>query len=404
MAESLNRGTVMRKHEHQMWIMVVAGLLAWVLAGCAPHVGKNIKVSEEQRAKYDALSVTDAIYALEQRVTEAKKTNMPFFAPNYFIEAAEILSAARKASAEKPKNQLIGDVAKGEALLDKGDAMMAVVQNHFAQEIELKALLDESNAGEIYPREYEKLIGELSSLIEKVELEKADKIDQNQAELIKAMQALDIQTVQYTALHASDLINAETKNKSGEKLVPVTFAVALEAYKYAENHIAQAPHNKASVQRAGEEALFAARHARHISQQVLSLQNQFKVSVEAIVLQQEKHLLEISNALGHPDLRDQPIDQQAAALVTAAGQLARGKETQAKAETKPMAAHEQIYALEKKLKEAAHALEQANGRLAAQEAQIQLLSVTHVKAPVESKTAGIEPANATEEKSPDMPR
>ena len=123
-----------------MWIMVVAGLLAWVLAGCAPHVGKNVKVSEEQRAKYDALSVTDAIYALEQRVTEAKKTNMLFFAPNYFIEAAEILSAARKASAEKPKNQLISDVAKGDALLDKGEAMMAVVQNHFAQEIKLKGI------------------------------------------------------------------------------------------------------------------------------------------------------------------------------------------------------------------------------------------------------------------------
>jgi hypothetical protein len=412
MAEALNRDTTMRKNEHHIGILVLGGLLAMLLAGCAANVGKSVRVSDEQRAKFDALSVTDAIAALEKRVAAAKQANMPFFAPNYFLEASEALSEAQKSVTKKPKNELIGDVAKGDAILDKGEAMMAIVQNRFAKEIELKGLLDKFNAAGIYPKEYEKVTSELSSLIEKVELEKADKIDKDKDELIKAMQALDIKTVQYTTLHASDVINIDTKSKNGEKQAPATLAVALEAYKYAENRIAQAPHEEEAVQRAGEEALFAARHARYVNEQVVNLQTQFKVAVEPIVLQQEKQLLDISNALGQKDLRDQPIDKQAAALALAASQLVQAKEAQAqpKVETKPVAANEQIQALEKKLKEANDALEQANGLIAARDAQIKMLNVTitsmdsQTKAPVESKPAEVETPQASEKKAPDAPR
>lgn len=402
----------MRKNKHQIGLMVLNALLALMLAGCGANVGKSIKVTDQQRAKYDVLSVTGAIDALEKRVAAAKQANMPFFAPNYFLEASAILSEAQKSSAKKPKNVLISEVAKGDALLDKGEEMMAVVQNRFAREIELKGLLDKFNAVGIYPKEYEKVVGELSSLIEKVELEKADKIDQDKDDLIKAMQSLDIKTVQYTALHVSDVINIDTKNKNGEKQAPATLAIALETYKRAENQIMQAPHDEEAVQRVGEEAMFAARHARYVNEQVLSLQNQFKVSVEAIVLQHEKHLLDIATALDYKDLRDQPIDKQAAELAMAASQLvqAKAKETQVKAETKPLMPNEQIQELEKKLKEANDALEQANALLADKDAQIKMLNVTITsmdgqgKAPVDSKSAETETSKPLEEKAPDKPR
>lgn len=368
----------MRKYNPQMWITLLGAMLALLLAGCGANLGKTVKVSDQQRAKYDSLSVADAIIALEKRVKEAKQANMPLFAPNYFLEASEVLSEAQKSAAKKPKNELLSEVAKGDAILDKGEAMMLVVQNRFAKEIELKGLLDKVNAAGIYPKEYEKVVAELSSLIEKVELEKADKIDQDKDNLIKAMQALDIKSVQYTTLHASDLINLDTKSKGGEKQAPATLATALEAYKYAESHIAQAPHDEETVQRMGEEALFAARHARHVNDQVAMFQNQFKISVEAIVLQQEKQLLDISNGLGHKDLRDQPIEKQAAALAVAASQLVQAKEAleQPKTETKSVTANEQIQVLEKKLKEANDALEQANGLVAARDAQIKMLNIT----------------------------
>ena len=74
----------------------------------------------------------------------------------------------------------------------------------------------------------------------------------------------------------------------------------------------------------------------------------------------------------------QPIEKQAATLAVAASQLVQAKEAleQPKTETRSVAANEQIQELEKKLKEANDALEQANGLLAARDAQIKMLNIT----------------------------
>ncbi len=357
----------MHAQKHHAWVFIFGGLLSLLLAGCAANVGKTIKVSDEQLAKYGTLSATDAIAALEKRVNEAKSANMPFLAPDYFRGASEILSDAQKSSAKKSKNDLISDIAKADAILDKGQTMMAIVQNRLANELELKSLLDKDNAAKVYPKEYEKSVNELSSLIKKVELEKADKIDKDKIELLKTMQMLDIKAVQYTALHESEVINEDTQSKHGEKQAPATLAEALRVYQDAGNRIAQAPHDEASVQRAGADALFAARHARYVSERVLALQNKFKVSVEPIVLEEEKRLLDISTALGHNDLRDLPIEKQAEKIAQVAGEIVQGQQ---KSKQAIGTVNDQSKVMEKRLKEANDAMQQANAQLAEKDAQL----------------------------------
>ena len=350
----------MHAQKHHAWVFIFGGLLSLLLAGCAANVGKTIKVSDEQLAKYGTLSATDAIAALEKRVNEAKIANMPFFAPDYFREASEILSIAQKSSEKKPKNELISDIAKADAILDKGQTMMAIVQSRLVNELALKNQMDKDNVSKVYPKEYEKSVSELSSLIEKVELEKADNIDKDKIELIKMMQALDVKAIQYTALHESEVINEDTQSKDGEKQAPATLAEALRVYLDAGNRIAQAPHDEALVQRAGADALFAARHARYVSERVLTLQNKFKESVEPIMLEEEKRLLDISTALGHKDPRDQPIEKQAEEIAQVAGEIVQGQQ---KSKQSIGAVNDQSKVMEKRLKEANDAMQQANAQL-----------------------------------------
>ena len=357
----------MHAQKHHAWVFIFGGLLSLLLAGCAANVGKTIKVSDEQLAKYGTLSAADAIAALEKRINEAKNANMPFLAPDYFRGASEILSDAQKSSDKKPKDELISHIAKADAILDKGQTIMAIVQSRLVNELALKNQLDKDNVAKVYPKEYEKSVSELSSLIKKVELEKADNIDKDKIELIKMMQALDVKTIQYTALHESEVINEDTKSKDGEKQAPATLAEALRVYLDAGNRIAQAPHDEALVQRAGADALFAARHARYVSERVLALQNKFKESVEPIVLEEEKRLLDISTALGHKDPRDQPIEKQAEEIAQVAGEIVQGQQ---KSKQSIGAVNDQSKVMEKRLKEANDALQQANAQLAAKDAQI----------------------------------
>ncbi|MCR4303529.1 MAG: hypothetical protein NUV63_04780 [Gallionella sp.] len=310
-----------KNQKHHAWVFILSGLL---LAGCAADVGKTIKVSGEQASRYGVLSAADAIAVLEKRVNEAKDAYMPFFAPNHFRGASEILSAARKSAEKRPRNELIGDIAKADAILDKGNAMMATVQTRLANEFALKIQLDKDNAARVYPREYEKSVSELSGLIEKIELGKADNIDKDKIELGKKMQALDIRTIQYTALHESDVINEDTEGNDGEDLAPVSFAEALRVYQDAMNRIAQSPHDNGVVQRAEADAMFAARHARNVNRRVIFLQKKYKKPEEAIVLDEEKRLLGISTALAHGDLRDRTLEMQAEEIAKAAKEIVQG--------------------------------------------------------------------------------
>lgn len=357
----------MHAQKHHAWVFIFGGLLSLLLAGCAANVGKTIKVSDEQLAKYGTLSAADAIAALEKRINEAKNANMPFLAPDYFRGASEILSDAQKSSDKKPKDELISHIAKADAILDKGQTIMAIVQSRLVNELALKNQLDKDNVAKVYPKEYEKSVSELSSLIKKVELEKADNLDKDKIELIKIMQALDVKTIQYTALHESEVINEDTKSKDGEKQAPATLAEALRVYLDAGNRIVQAPHDEALVQRAGADALFAARHARYVSERVLALQNKFKESVEPIVLEEEKRLLDISTALGHKDPRDQPIEKQAEEIAQVAGEIVQGQQ---KSKQSIGAVNDQSKVMERRLKEANDAMQQANAQLAEKDAQI----------------------------------
>jgi hypothetical protein len=361
----------MHAQKHHAWVFIFGGLLSLLLAGCAANVGKTIKVSDEQLAKYGTLSAADAIAALEKRINEAKNANMPFLAPDYFRGASEILSDAQKSSDKKPKDELISHIAKADAILDKGQTMMAIVQSRLVNELALKNQLDKDNVAKVYPKEYEKSVSELSSLIEKVELEKADNLDKDKIELIKRMQALDVKTIQYTALHESEVINEDTKSKDGEKQAPATLAEALRVYLDAGNRIVQAPHDEALVQRAGADAMFAARHARYVSERVPALQNKFKESVEPIVLEEEKRLLDISTALGHKDPRDQPIEKQAEEIAQVAGEIVQGQQ---KSKQSIGAVNDQSKVMEKRLKEANAQLAEKDAQISGKDAQLKILN------------------------------
>lgn len=330
---------------HPWKIRSINILIALFLAGCATPVSTNIKPSAANVAKYNDLSELNVVATLEKNVNEAKSANMPFLAPNYFREATQILSECQTSLGNKSKEVLVSNAAKGDAILEKGRAVMAIVQYRFAKELEYKAQLEEHNAPKLLPKDYEKVIGELSGLIDKVEREQPENIDKEKEALLKAMLDLVIRSVQEGALHESELINTDSKLKNADKQAPVTYAEALRVYQESKSRIAAAHHDKALVQRLGEQAIFAARHAQQVNERVAMLQTQLKVSTagsaaaggvmagsnsgtkasvqaegkptgtervtaEKIVLQEEDRLLAISTALGLKDLRDLSLEKQ----------------------------------------------------------------------------------------------
>lgn len=339
-------------------------MFALLLVACTTPVSTTIQPSAAHLAKYNDLSALDVVTALEKNVNEAKAAGMPFLAPHYFREASQILSDSQNGLSHKTKDELVQQAAKGDAILEKGRAVMTIVQYRFANELELKAQLDKLDTAELLPKEYGNVMGNFADLIARVEREQPDNIDKNKEALLKALQDLEVKAVQESALHASEAINAESKTKNADKQAPATFAEALRVFQDAKTQIAAAPHDSELVQRLGAQALFAARHAQQVNERVAELQAQLKgtsssspalgaavglsgaahvsaqagggtagslekSAVEKVVLQEEDRLLGISTALGHKDLRDLALDKQVQEIKRAAAETAAQTKSEA---------------------------------------------------------------------------
>jgi hypothetical protein len=324
-------------------IRILCVVCAFFLAGCTTPVSTNIKPSAEHVAKYSELSDLNVVATLEKNVNDARKANMPFLAPSYFREASQVLSESQSALGNKSRDILVSNAAKGDAILEKGRAIMAIVQYRFAKELEYKTQLEEHDAPKLLPREYEKAMGDLSGLIGKVEREQPESIEREKTALLQSMLDLVIKAIQEGALHESELINADSRMKNADKQAPVTYAQALRVYQDAKSRIAAAHDDKELVQRLGAEATFAAHHAQQINERVALLQTQLKVSaasvtsvggvmgnvgvqenvqpegkasgtdrvtLEKIVLQEEDRLRSIAAALKLRDLRDLSLERQ----------------------------------------------------------------------------------------------
>ena len=334
---------------HSWQIRSINVLFVLFLAGCVAPVSTNIKPSPAEVAKYSDLPDLKVVATLEKNVNDAKSANMPFLAPSYFREASQILSDSQSALGNKSRDVLVNNAAKGDAILEKGRAVMAIVQYRFAKELDYKAQLEEYNAPNLLPREYEKVIGDFSGLIEKVEREQPENIDTAKEALLKSMLDLVIKSVQEGALRESALINADSKMKNVDKQAPITYMEAIRVYQDAKSRIAAAYRDKELVQRLGAQATFAARHAQQVNDRVALLQVRLKISpapdvamgdlastgnngaqasaqpdgkpaaserytLEKVVLQEEDRLLAIASAIGMKDMRDQPLDKQVEAI------------------------------------------------------------------------------------------
>ncbi len=369
-------------------IRVPAVLFAALLGACATPVSTNIKASEASVTKYNNLSELDVVASLEKNVNEAKAANMPFLAPHYFQEAAQVLSGCQTRLGAEPRAELVNNAARGDAILEKGRAVMEVVKYRFARELELKGQLDNHEASKLLPKDYEQIIGRLSGLIEKVEREQAANIDRDKESVQTAMVDLLIKTVQEGALRESDRLNADAGKKNAEKQIPVTYGEALKVYQDAKSRIAAAYGDENLVRQMGAQALFAARHAQQVNDRVGLLQSQLnvsaeggaagsgpsgarggaqnpgasvpeKLSLERIVLLEEERLRGIATALGLDDLRDRPLDKQVEEIRRAAA----GRADHSKSE-------DTIRDLNIRLKAADESTLQAKAQVAAREQQL----------------------------------
>lgn len=299
--------------------LIALAITGSLFAGCA-HMQQpgEFSKAELKLSQYAAMTSAEAVQKFEQSYESPSKDELAMFAPEHYSTAGKALSEAKSLISQNgPRDQIVQKVAVGEAVLRNANRVATKVKETLSDELEIKNKLESLNTQEVYSAEYGSLVDRLNKVIENIETGKTPEA-QDRQKLIQDMQRLEQKARRYNAMHEPEEILKRVKYRGGEKLAPITYAEALEVFKKADEFIKQNPTYEVGIEKIGQEALFAAKRALYITEQVAALSQKFELSPEQIILDEEYRLHRVARELTDKDLRDHPLEVQSEMLAKAA--------------------------------------------------------------------------------------
>ena len=310
----------MIKNTHNLGQIGCAGIAFTVLcfiSGCAT-LNEPAKEKIDVSA-YSSLTTVDAVKKLETNLKQSQANELAVFAPKHYSTADKALAEARTLiSKNEPRDQVVQKVAVASAVLKNGDMVMRKVKDILEDQLVVKKKLDSLQTKKVYRSEYGSLEERLNNIIREIENGDITNTEQNRGKLLQDLQKLERRSIRYNAMHEPEEILKRVKYRGGETLAPLTYNDALAVFQRAEQFIAQNPNYETGIEQMGQEALFAAKRALYITEQVSSLSQKVSISLEQVVLDEEYRMYRIARELDSTDLRDNPLEMQSEQLAKVA--------------------------------------------------------------------------------------
>jgi len=293
-----------------------------VLTACAASGPAQLAPSEEDLARFERLPTVEAVAEVEKSLQQGREQKqLDFYAPEHYQVASQALAEAKAQLGAGSRETVIRKVATAEAVLRNGDRVMARIKDLMQPELGIKQRLDALGADDLYRPEYESVLKRLKQVIRDIETGRQEQAEAQRPALMSEMQALQMRSLRYNALHETEELLKRVKNRGAEKLAPVSYGEALEAFRLADETIQNGATDPAQIEQLAQAALFAARRALYVTQAVAALTQMVTISPEQVVLDEEYRLYRIARMLGAPDRRDHSLEAQSEQLAAAAAAM-----------------------------------------------------------------------------------
>ncbi len=292
------------------------------IAGCVALPPIDSEETEEIE-EFESLTSAGVVEALEIKLKKSVADNLDLFAPTHYATADQALADARALiKKDVPREQVIQKVQTANAMLHSGDRVMQNVKNLLADQLAIKKKLDSLDADKAYQNEYGSLTQRLNKVILEIEKGNVYASEDTRTTLLQDMRALEQRSLRYNAMNEPSEILKRIKYRSGETLAPITYQETIQLFQRAEEFIQNNPNNREGIERIGKEALFAAKRALYITDQVSALIQKMNFSLEQVILDEEYRLYRISRQFGNIDLRDNSLEKQSEQLAIQAKEQA----------------------------------------------------------------------------------
>lgn len=301
-------------------VMLVSGLMAGCGGTVKPSAVTLTSLDEEKYANISPMQMTaDAEALLKKAYAEEFNVYAPATLALMEKQVRDLAAQVQKGKADRQQSILM---SKGvEQTFNSGKANKALVLSQLSDVWAQKKVLDELNASQSYPGDYKDAVEDIIDLVKYIEAGKPDKARGGTPGVLEDMQQLEIRIIKDQILTKAKTLIGEAEDKDGDDNAPKAFAEAEQAYERAKTLIETKPRDRDEIKRLGGLALFYAKRAVWMADEVAKLREIKPKEMEGIALEAERRQQKIAEGMQLGDIRDQSLTEQSATLVAAGEKL-----------------------------------------------------------------------------------
>jgi len=281
-------------------ILILLSAAVWVLTACAGHQLEVKPISKSENPQ-------QLINQLDNDIAMARKNQVNVLAPTWFERADNSLNAAREGLEEGGLlAELLENVATGRAQLQRAEEIAQTSRSTIPDAIKARDLARAAgapNLGSFYT-DVEKRFLALTEEIEKGNLGYARR---SQARVTEQFRRIELRTIKIQTIGEVRRLIKDARNKGLQKIAPQSYAAAQKKLAEADAFITENPYQKEKMHKLAAEALFMARRIHVVADQSVKVEN---MEPEQITQWAEGILLQTTQRLGAPDMRDRSFDNQ----------------------------------------------------------------------------------------------
>ncbi|HSO18519.1 MAG TPA: OmpA family protein [Desulfosarcina sp.] len=249
----------------------------------------------------------EMVNQLSEAISQARMDQINILSPDAFDRAESAFFSARKdLEAGDEIADIRESVDESRRHLDMAREIAQLSRTTLAEALKAREMARSAGAAE-FADAYRSVENDFLDLTRAIERDNLSYAQKNRAKVIERYRDLEVRAIKEETIGEVRALIARAEAADARKMAPLSYAQAVEQLEATDAFISANPYAKEKMHAMAREALFKANRLVVVTE----LSNRVKaMTPENIVLLVEDHLHTISDALGAPDMRNQPYQTQ----------------------------------------------------------------------------------------------
>lgn len=281
------------------------GMMLFVVLACA---GPQLKVEPIPMAE----NPSEMVNLLDSEVSAAKQNHLDVLSPVWFSKAEASLAEAKNQLAQgREISGILNAVALGKAQLKQAREMGDLAKTTLPGVIKARELAREAGAMNL-AEDYGKLEESFLELTRAIEDNNVSRAMRDRDRLEEAFLDLELRAIKSQVIDEVAALIAQAEKEGAKKYAPATLALARERLTKTDAFISEHRYEKEKIRSMSADALFQARRLLQITRESQKIR---AMEPEQVAVRIDGLFLEVTRALGAPDMRTESFDTQTENLV-----------------------------------------------------------------------------------------